>query len=168
MAVPSHAELKRALLVALAVQPQGIRPIEAYPLVEAQLPQLTPEDLARRQPDGRNAWRNTIQHIRYLLAKDGLVDRSEVGVWRLTAAGERQAAALAFGAADELALAAAEEAQSPYGHAALEPANEAVRMMLITLLNEVSNAELPWTSGRLDDGSMVIYYNGRLRVLLLP
>ena len=41
-------------------------------------------------------------------------------------------------------------------------------MMLITLLNEVSNAELPWTSGRLDDGSMVIYYNGRLRVLLLP
>lgn len=170
MATPSYAELKRVLLLALASQPDGIRPSDAYPLVEALLPQLTAEDVSRRQPDGRNAWRNTVQHIRYQLANEGLVDRSESGIWRLTPQGFEQARAMTveYQASDERTLAVADEAQSPYGQAALEPANEAVRMMLITLLNEVSNAELPWTSGRLDDGSMVIYYNGRLRVLLLP
>ena len=134
------------------------------------MPQLTAEDLSRRQPDGRNAWRNTVQHIRYQLANEGLVDRSASGIWRLTAEGFEQARAMTveYQASDGLSLAAAEEVGSPYGGADGELANEAVRSMLITLLNEVSNGELAWTSERLDDGSMVVFYNGRLRVLVLP
>ncbi len=166
--MPSRAEIHPVLLLTLnefgACEPQFV--VDA--VTKAFAHSLTRDDLERLQQDGRSSlWRNRVRWARQDLADLGLIDRSERGVWRLTAAGERQAAALEYRASDDL-LAVAEEAQSPYGEAALEPANEAVRMMLITLLNEVSNAELPWTSGRLDDGSMVIYYNGRPRVLLLP
>ena len=40
--------------------------------------------------------------------------------------------------------------------------------MLLALLQEVTNAELPWTVEHLDDGSVALSYDGRLRVILRP
>ena len=169
MTMPSRAEIHPVLLLTL----KEFGASEPRPVVDAVTRafsnQLTRDDLERRQQDGRSSlWRNRVRWARQDLADMGLVDRSVRGVWKLTEAGERQAAALSYATSDERALAAADELRSPYEGAEIEPANEAVRAMLITLLHEVANTELPWTSGRLDDGSMVIYYDGRLRVLVLP
>ncbi len=155
MTTPSYAELKLALLTILASYPEGLPPSEVYPLLEARFPQLTDDDIQRRQPDGRNGWRNTVQAVRYQLAESELIDRSVKGLWRLTADG--------FSLAQELG--AGSQAPEPI---APEPdqTNAVAQHMLIALLHEISNAELPWTMKHLDDGSVALSYDGRLRVIL--
>ncbi len=55
--------------------------------------QLTEEDLARRQKNGKSSlWRNRVRWARQDLRIRGLIDGSERGVWKLTAQGAELAA----------------------------------------------------------------------------
>jgi Mrr N-terminal domain/Restriction endonuclease len=87
MALPSQSEIRPVLLRVLAAADGRARSAQVYPLVTARF-QLEPADLARLVADGRTSlWTNRIQFVRQSLVEEGLIDRSERGVWQLTEAG---------------------------------------------------------------------------------
>ena len=161
MPFPPTAEMLDPLLVLLSAHPNGIRPRDVYEPFGSLFPQMMRSDFDRQMNDGRNEWQNRVQWAREALAKDGLLDRSQHGIWKLTPQGFELAARLTQRKG---------ELQTP---PTVEPqpessSNEAAQKMLIALLHEMSNAELPWTMNRLDDGSVTLSYDGRLRVILRP
>ncbi len=79
----------------------------------------------------------------------GLLDHSRYGLWKLTSAGMAEARSLVETEAPDQSLAT-------------------VRSMLITLLYQIDNEELPWSAEHRDDGSIAISYDGRLRVVVMP
>ena len=161
MPFPTTAEMLDPLLVLLSAHPSGIRPRDVYVPFGSQFPQMVPSDLDRQMHDGRNEWQNRVQWAREALAKDGLLDRSQHGVWKLTPEG--------FELAARLTRRMNEDQTPPIVEPQSEASsNEAAQKMLIALVHEMSNAELPWNMDRLDDGSVTLSYDGRLRVILRP
>ncbi len=161
MTIPDFPEMRRKLLIVLASHPDGLSTRNAYPLMTNSFPDLTTEDLQRETDNGENYWNNRIRWTRNDLLKEGLLDNSQHGIWKLTPQGFELAARLTQRKG---------ELQTP---PTVEPqpessSNEAAQKMLIALLHEMSNAELPWTMNRLDDGSVTLSYDGRLRVILRP
>ena len=163
MVMPTRSEIHPVLLDILRTS----GPIRAKEATEAVTlafrDQLTDEDLARLQKDGRSSlWRNRVAWARQDLAMTGLIDGSERGVWKLTPAGERRAQA-----GSSLDASAPPQSTEPVESSSPSP-NQVVQTMLLALLQEVTNAELPWTVEHLDDGSVALSYDGRLRVILRP
>ncbi len=161
MAIPDFPEMRRKLLIVLASHPEGLSTRNAYPLMTDSFPDLVTEDLQRETDNGENYWNNRIRWTRNDLLKEGLLDNSRHGIWKLTPEGIELAARLTR-LQDGGQTASAVEPQSEAS------SNEAAQKMLIALLHEMSNAELPWTIDLRDDGSVTLSYDGRLRVILRP
>ena len=172
MAFPTYAEMFDPLLLLLSEYPHGVRPMKIYAPFASRFPQIDPDELHQLLPDGRNEWQNRVQWTRELLAKEGLLDRARRGIWTLTPAG--------FAAAQELT-----EAEHPNPPLTEEPdsgivseprsrpsgdsySKEAAQKMLIALLHQLSNTDLPWSAETSSDGSVALSYNGRLRVIVRP
>ena len=63
------------------------KPKELYPLVTAQFPGITPDDLAETVSDGHSKWHNRIQWVRQRLFERGELDSGGHGLWRITEKG---------------------------------------------------------------------------------
>ena len=148
MSIPEQLDMQAALIVILAEYPHGVQPTVVYPQMTDAFPALTAADMRKTTKDGRNYWINRIQWTRAALVEEGLLDNSKYGVWKLTQAGRTRVEALI-------------EADAPGQSLAT------VRSMLITLLYQIDNEELPWSAERRDDGSLAIFYDGRLRVVVM-
>ena len=148
MVMPSQDDIHPVLLRILLENSGGIETVAVYPLVTRAFPELTSDDRERLTKDGRNLWENRIRFARKDLVDAGLLDNSQYGVWKLTQAGMAEAEALIEAGAPDQSLAT-------------------VRSMLITLLYQIDNDELPWSAERRDDGSIAIFYDGRLRVVVM-
>ena len=163
MVMPTRSQIQPVLLQIL--QEQGaIAAQEAVEQVTLRFQgQLTAADLTATLKDGRTLrWVNRVHWARMDLVHSGKIDGSERGIWKLTEAGavsHRPTANRPSPSAEQEVTSADELAESP---------NRAVQTMLLVLLQEVTNADLPWTMEQLDDGSVTLSYEGRLRVILRP
>ena len=163
MTIPPEAEIRDAVLKVLLANGGRSQPRDVVLAVTQELQhRLTDDDLALQRRDGSPLWENHVHWARLHLAQDGFIDRSERGVWALTPAGELRAQAL-----PSLEPSAPPQSTEPVESSLTSP-NQVVQTMLLALLQEVTNAELPWTVEHLDDGSVALSYDGRLRVILQP
>ena len=169
MTFPSEAEIQHAVLQALLRMGGQAKPREVVAAVtQAFQGRLTDADLAATKKNGAPLWENHVHWARLHLAQDGFIDRSRPGTWVLTAAGEQRARASTYDdAPPATSHRMAEQPTTRQQTDELSP-NELATSMLSALLHEISNAELPWTVNRLDDGSVTLSYEGRLRVILRP
>ena len=163
MTIPPEAEIQDAVLNVLLDSGGRSKPQDVVLAVTQELQhRLADDDLALQRRDGTSLWENHVHWARLHLAQDGFIDRSERGVWALTPAGERRAQARS----------SLDPSVPPQSTEKAEPAwtspNQVVQTMLLALLQEVTNAELPWTVEHLDDGAIAVSYDGRLRVILRP
>jgi restriction system protein len=88
--IPSQAEVEIPLLKALCTLGGEAQPKNLYPLVTADFPQLTPEDLAARLKHGERKWINRIQWTRQALITAGDMASPRRGVWAITDQGRRR------------------------------------------------------------------------------
>ena len=160
MTMPPEAEIQDAVLNVLLVNGGRSKPQDVVLAVTRELQhRLSDDDLALQRRDGTSLWQNHVHWARLHLAQEGFIDRSERGVWSLTDAGKRRAQARS-------SLDPSVQAET-VEKAPISP-NQVVQTMLLALLQEVTNAELPWTVEHLDDGAIALSYDGRLRVILRP
>ncbi len=163
MTIPPGAEIQAAVLKVLLVSGGRSKPRDVVLAVTHELQhRLTDDELASQRRDGTSLWQNHVHWARLHLAQKGFIDRSERGIWALTPAGERRAQARS-----NLELAVPPQSTEPAEPAWTSP-NQGVQTMLLALLQEVTNAELPWSVEHLDDGAVALSYDGRLRVILRP
>lgn len=89
MPFPKQIEVEIPLLQALVELGGEGRPRDVYPLVTKRFPQLTAEEQEERldsYPSTRK-WSNLVQWVRQRLVDLGEIDRSQRGIWRITASG---------------------------------------------------------------------------------
>ena len=170
MTFPTYAEMFEPLLLLLSGHPQGVRPKEVYSPLASRFPQLDVDDLEQRMPDGRNEWQNRVQWTRELLAKEGLLDRTRRGIWQLTPEGFEAARRMSDHEENEL-----RPSDEPDPGRVIKPtpsgdaySKDAAQKMLIALLHQLSNTDLPWSAETLSDGAVALSYDGRLRVIVRP
>ncbi len=89
MPFPKQTEVEVPLLAAIENLGGATKPRDLYPVVAAEFPQLTPEELAQTlesSPTTRKWW-NLVQWVRQSLVDLGELDGSTRGVWKITDAG---------------------------------------------------------------------------------
>lgn len=89
MTLPSEYQTKFWLALLNEIQSSGGRakPSEIYPRMRRYFPEITDEDVVRRNPGGGNTWTNRIQFVRQRLVETGLLDKRVRGVWAITPIG---------------------------------------------------------------------------------
>lgn len=88
MTLPSRAEIRPVLLRVLRDFGGQARPRDAIPAVIAAFPQITDQELAEKEANGRGTkLENRIRWARQDLLISEHIDGSERGVWKLTAKG---------------------------------------------------------------------------------
>ena len=169
MTFPPEAEIQRAVLQTLLRMGGQAKPREVVEAVtQAFQGRLTDADLAATKKNGAPLWENHVHWARLHLAQDGFIDRSRPGTWVLTDAGEQRAQASTDDVAPPTRPHLVAEESPTWQETSEQSPNEIAMSMLTALLHEISNAELPWTVDRLDDGAVTLSYEGRLRVILRP
>jgi len=88
--IPPQAEIEIALLEALRDLGGEASPKKIYPLVTAEFPQLTQEDLAATLKHGEKKWTNRIQWTRQALITAGDMASPQRGVWAITDQGRKR------------------------------------------------------------------------------
>jgi hypothetical protein len=89
--LPSEAEVATALHdVLLARHPEPVRPGDAYDRLAEHFHLSKSQRTLQLSTDGRNQWENRVQSARNNLAQSGILDRREVGVWRLKSRGTQK------------------------------------------------------------------------------
>ncbi len=88
MSLPNQTAIYPVLLKVLHDLGGRARPKEVYPRVTQHFPEIRPEDRAVTLKHGDNQWQKRVQWARQHLVIAGLIDRSERGVWTLTAEGQ--------------------------------------------------------------------------------
>jgi restriction system protein len=138
MPIPKQHEIERPLLQVLHALGGQASPRDVYGLLEQRFDDLTEADKAEVLTAGMSRWRNRVQFVRQNLVQQGLLDPSERGVWRLTAAGKLRAehdgpaaATAREGAADE----------SVSAHTGARPSLERTESALATTEAALGNAK---------------------------
>ncbi|HEX6083218.1 MAG TPA: restriction endonuclease [Thermoanaerobaculia bacterium] len=91
MPFPKQIEVELPLLRALEARGGDARPHDIYPVIASELG-LTPDEQEERlegSPSTRK-WSNLVRWVRQRLVELGQIDRSQRGVWRLTASGRER------------------------------------------------------------------------------
>ena len=85
MAIPSEKDIELPLLQEIEAAGGEARPSELYDRVARHFPQLTQADReARYERTGQLIWQNRVQFARNDLVKNGEVDASARGIWKIT------------------------------------------------------------------------------------
>ena len=164
MTFPPESEIQRAILQVLLSVGGHATPREVVAAVTQMFgDRLTDADMSATRKDGTSLWQNHVHWARLHLAQDGFIDRSTPGTWALTDAGAQRARA-SLGESPPPTDTRTVAEDPPH----VSDPNDVAMSMLTALLHEVSNSELPWSVDYLDDGSVTLSYNRRLRVILRP
>lgn len=99
--IPTQAEIEIPLLKALCTLGGEAKPRNIYPLVTADFPQLTPEDLTAKLKHGELKWINRIQWARQALITAGDIASPQRGVWAITEQGRRRLSENGHGESEE-------------------------------------------------------------------
>jgi hypothetical protein len=82
MSYPTGKEIETAILEELEASGKSARTQQLFPRITARFPQLTPEDLGRRDPSGMKTWPHKIHTAASRLRKQGQL-RLSGGIWDL-------------------------------------------------------------------------------------
>jgi hypothetical protein len=90
MAFPQYKDIEIPLLQVLIAAGGRATPKEATKRVTTFFPDLTPDDLLLPQPSGKDLkWRNMVAWVRNTLCDREAIDRTQRGVWVITAQGRQ-------------------------------------------------------------------------------
>ena len=82
--LPSQTRIEIPLLKELEKAGSKAKPADLYLKVANHFPEITPEDLKVRLPNGNFWWRNRVQFARENLREKGQLDGSVYGIWAIT------------------------------------------------------------------------------------
>jgi restriction endonuclease Mrr len=91
MTMPKQSDIEQPILTVLRAFGGQAAPKDVYARLEQFFEDLTEADKAEQLTSGALRWRNRVQFARQNLVMQGLIDPSERGLWRLTAAGAQRA-----------------------------------------------------------------------------
>src|SRR5215470_7670304 len=91
MSIPKQTDIELPLLRALRELGGRAPPRDVYAVLESHFTELTEADKAERLESGGSRWQNRVHFARQHLVSQGLIDRSERGIWKFTAEGDRRA-----------------------------------------------------------------------------
>ena len=93
MSFPKQREIELPLLGVVEHLGGTAKPQDVYPLVAAQFPELSPEELTQTLESSASTrkWWNLVQWVRQHLVELGEIDGSTRGVWKITDAGRARA-----------------------------------------------------------------------------
>lgn len=90
--LPTQSEVELPLLKSLLKLGGQAKPRVVYPVVAAEFPTITPDDLSETVADGHSKWHNRIQWVRQRLVDRGEMESGGWGLWRITAKGKARVA----------------------------------------------------------------------------